>query len=846
MVKNLLPYKCVVLMSDSVYGDVFTLSWYRRFGSFITYIVLNVDEFEDLVSPYEETQNALVTAKNEGCQMYVILLSNGLQVARLLRFGDRYRVINTRAKFVILYDNRLFEKHLFYLWKRIINVIFIRRYGGLKSGNDPKRMPWFEITTVPFPSQITSILVPKRLDIWTKSKFRKGTDLFRDKTSDLRNQTLKVAAFGHIPGTAKNSNSQRETVRAVIGNGSLSFSGAEVEILQTVSAAMNFKCEIYEPLNANVELWGGKQTTGKYTGLIGEMVSTHADIALGDLYYTPYILELMDLSVPYNTECLTFLTPESLTDNSWKTLILPFKPLMWAAVLICLLICGIVFYALARFHENINTIKEEKCQNVDIFNKKKKIITLSIYPEVEKFDSNVKYMKMKEQYIPPKHEGQASGLYQFSEPFNSVLYTYSMLLLVSLPKLPTGWSLRMLTGWYWLYCLLLVVSYRASMTAILARPTPRVIIDTLQELVNSRLPCGGWGDINREFFKSSLDSTTKLIGENFEIVNDSGEAVDRVAQGVFAFYENSYFLKEALVKRQLRFQTARSNLTSNRTQEMRDIAKEDRTLHIMTDCVIKMPISIGLQKNSPIKPRVDKYIRRVLEAGLIKKWLDDVMSPILNAEIQTTHEGTKAIMNMKKFFGALVTLFIGYFVAIVVLMIEITYFNYFVKKNPSYNKYTRTLHHVKKGDEPIHLISGDFGPFRASLPVKVPLWVAVNLKRQKKCRIQQPDWMDVDKLESIKSDEKTSRTFTKMPSEHYMVEVKLLLGCASDDIPRADEIRTIVKDIWDIRMSKLRSSVDLLVRNNGSYAAVDNLTLMEINSIRPILPHALDQIYRMK
>jgi hypothetical protein len=107
---------------------------------------------------------------------------------------------------------------------------------------------------------------------------------------------------------------------------------------------------------------------------------------------------------------------------------------------------------------------------------------------------------------------------------------------------------------------------------------------------------------------------------------------------------------------------------------------------------------LGLQKNSPIKPRVDKYIRRVLEAGLITKWLDDVMSPILNSEIQRTHEGTKAIMNMKKFFGAIVALCIGYFISIVVLIVEIIYFNYFIKKNPNYNKYSRTIYHVKKAD----------------------------------------------------------------------------------------------------------------------------------------------------
>jgi hypothetical protein len=37
------------------------------------------------------------------------------------------------------------------------------------------------------------------------------------------------------------------------------------------------------------------------------------------------------------------------------------------------------------------------------------------------------------------------------------------------------------------------------------------------------------------------------------------------------------------------------------------------------------------------------------------------------------------------------------------------------------------------------------------------------------------------------------RFFTKMPSEHYMVEGHMLLGVAAEDIPHADEIRTILK-----------------------------------------------------
>ncbi|KAK9873339.1 hypothetical protein WA026_022144 [Henosepilachna vigintioctopunctata] len=146
----------------------------------------------------------------------------------------------------------------------------------------------------------------------------------------------------------------------------------------------------------------------------------------------------------------------------------------------------------------------------------------------------------------------------------------------------------------------------------------------------------------------------------------------------------------------------------------------------------------------------------------------------------------------------------------------------------------------------IHLIAGDIGPFRAGLPIKVPLWVAINLKQQQTCKIQQPDWMDVENLEVLKENEKNAITFTRMPNEHYMALTKALLKFAPDDLIRANEIRTLVKDIWDIRMSKLRSSVDLLIKEKSSYAAVDNLTILEINSVRPLLPHALDQIHRMK
>lgn len=68
---------------------------------------------------------------------------------------------------------------------------------------------------------------------------------------------------------------------------------------------------------------------------------------------------------------------------------------------------------------------------------------------------------------------KSEGMFLFETIINSILYTYGMLTLVSLPKFPTGWALRIMTGCWWIYCILIIVSYRASLTAILANPQPR-------------------------------------------------------------------------------------------------------------------------------------------------------------------------------------------------------------------------------------------------------------------------------------------------------------------------------------------------------------------------------------
>ncbi|XP_075406836.1 DNA replication complex GINS protein PSF2 [Tenrec ecaudatus] len=98
----------------------------------------------------------------------------------------------------------------------------------------------------------------------------------------------------------------------------------------------------------------------------------------------------------------------------------------------------------------------------------------------------------------------------------------------------------------------------------------------------------------------------------------------------------------------------------------------------------------------------------------------------------------------------------------------------------------------------------------------------------------------------MRDHERKEETFTPMPSPHYMELSQLLLNHAADNIPKADEIRTLIKETWDTCIAKLRVSADRLVRQQEAHARLDNLTLLEISTSGIFLTQALGRMYRVR
>ena len=122
----------------------------------------------------------------------------------------------------------------------------------------------------------------------------------------------------------------------------------------------------------------------------------------------------------------------------------------------------------------------------------------------------------------------------------------------------------------------------------------------------------------------------------------------------------------------------------------------------------------------------------------------------------------------------------------------------------------------------------------------VALWLALVLKQQSKCNIIIPDWLTVDALDSkIQYEKKHTDRFSSLPWD-WLVLSEILFKRAPDDF--ADPIHSLrsrIQDLKEIRQAKVWRGLRYL---NESHLQLDNLSLMEINELRPFVVGIMDKL----
>jgi GINS complex subunit 2 len=142
-----------------------------------------------------------------------------------------------------------------------------------------------------------------------------------------------------------------------------------------------------------------------------------------------------------------------------------------------------------------------------------------------------------------------------------------------------------------------------------------------------------------------------------------------------------------------------------------------------------------------------------------------------------------------------------------------------------------------------NVLSGFYGPIKPSSALEVPLWLGIFLKRQQKCKIIPPAWMDLQALKDKFEEERKEEGFAELDF-YYMEIASLLLAHAKDDITSHVLVCRLVEDLHNLRSAKVRNNLQKLSPEN-LYGKFNNLASIELQSIRRILPVTYDSLYQI-
>lgn len=139
-----------------------------------------------------------------------------------------------------------------------------------------------------------------------------------------------------------------------------------------------------------------------------------------------------------------------------------------------------------------------------------------------------------------------------------------------------------------------------------------------------------------------------------------------------------------------------------------------------------------------------------------------------------------------------------------------------------------------KYEQVLNLINGDFGPFKPSIPTRVPLWMALNLFRQQKCKINLPTW--INELDRLIDEQDDSPGLIKMPCNHWREVIKLL---ESHQIKLPNDL---YKQLITRRDNILKRSVSSLLKNvidieddKIALVKIKNITKFELTTLKKMI-----------
>ncbi|KAL7270916.1 DNA replication protein psf2 [Rhizina undulata] len=146
--------------------------------------------------------------------------------------------------------------------------------------------------------------------------------------------------------------------------------------------------------------------------------------------------------------------------------------------------------------------------------------------------------------------------------------------------------------------------------------------------------------------------------------------------------------------------------------------------------------------------------------------------------------------------------------------------------------------------EGLDFISGYIPSFQPPQRVSIPLWLALLLKKQKRCNILAPGWLTSANIERIlKIETESPGQFCEDLPYRWLETAEILLDAAADDIEGDEgDLRVLLRELREVRQSKAREGLGQL---EGTYLQMNSLGLMEITEIRGFAKGVVDTLRKI-
>nr|XP_031847480.1 ionotropic receptor 93a-like [Nomia melanderi] len=249
---------------------------------------------------------------------------------------------------------------------------------------------------------------------------------------------------------------------------------------------------------------------------------------------------------------------------------------------------------------------------------------------------------------------ETSGL---SSSFQCVWYVYGALLQQGGMYLPQSDSARLLIGIWWLIVMVVVATYSGSLVAFLTFPRMDASILSVDDLI-ARRDRMSWGFLNGSFLEVYLENADEkkyhILLARAEMYNDTEDErlIERVKEGKFALID---------WRSSLRFLMRKDLLLTGGCH-----------FSLSTDEFLDEPIAMIIPQGSPYLPVINAELRRMLESGLMHKWITEKM-PIKDKcwEIASNNQVVnERKVNVADMQGIFFVLFMGVTLSLFFLLCE--------------------------------------------------------------------------------------------------------------------------------------------------------------------------------